>query len=58
MKNPIKCEKCPIFCKNKKALYNHMLKVHPKVLYQCDSCEIKIKTKGHLKMHILRHMKK
>jgi len=56
MKNPIKCEKCPTFCKNQAALLKHMRVVHPKVLLQCDLCAKFIKSKssliGHMKIHI------
>jgi len=58
MKNPIKCEKCPTFCRDKNALRNHMFMVHPKVLYQCDLCGMYIKTKDHLSKHIFAHLKK
>ncbi|XP_070497892.1 zinc finger protein 62 homolog [Chironomus tepperi] len=58
MKNPLKCEKCPTFCKDKKNLYVHMRQVHPKELFQCDLCAKFIKTKPDLVKHIRNHIRK
>jgi len=33
MKNPLKCEKCPKFFRNKQALSSHMKIVHPEVMH-------------------------
>jgi len=55
MKNPIKCEKCPTFCKNEKALKQHMKYVHPKVLFQCDLCAKFYKTKYNIVYHMMLH---
>jgi len=61
MKNPLKCEKCAMFCKDKVALYDHMRHVHPKVLFQCDMCAKHIKVKcnliKHIKLHIFKSTK-
>jgi len=61
MKNPLKCEKCPAFCKNMQSLLSHMRVVHPKVLFQCDLCAKFIKQKysliSHLKFHISKASK-
>jgi len=58
MKNPIKCEKCPTFCKNKKALSKHIHRVHPKVLFQYDLCAKFIKVRSHLLIHFKVHIQK
>ncbi|XP_070497893.1 zinc finger protein 60-like [Chironomus tepperi] len=58
MKNPLKCEKCPTFCKNKMALYDHMRAVHPKESFQCDLCAKFIKVKSSLRIHINNHIQK
>ena len=58
MKNPLKCEKCPAFCRNKHFLRHHMKVVHPEVLHQCDLCGMYLKTKVILKTHLLLHLKK
>ena len=57
MKNPIKCEKCLKFCKNKRALNDHMRFVHPEFPYQCDLCGMYVKIKSSLKQHFLVHLK-
>jgi len=57
MKNPLKCEKCAMFCKDKVALYDHMRHVHPKVIFQCDLCAIFIKSKFNLIKHMKNHIK-
>jgi hypothetical protein len=57
MKNPLKCEKCPTFHKDKSVLSNHMRNVHRDVLNQCDLCGKYIKYKSDLKNHILLHLK-
>jgi len=61
MVNPIKCDKCSTFCKDKAALSGHMSSVHPKVLYQCDFCakfsKVKSRLVTHMKIHIPRTSK-
>ena len=52
MKNPVKCEKCSTYCKNKQSLASHKFNVHPKVLSQCDLCGSYFKMKLDLKRHI------
>jgi KRAB domain-containing zinc finger protein len=58
MKNPLKCEKCPTFHRDKKFLNLHMKVVHPDVLLQCDLCAKFIKIRSglvsHMKLHIER----
>ncbi|XP_070497890.1 zinc finger protein 43-like [Chironomus tepperi] len=56
MKNPLKCEKCPKFCKDKNALNMHMRHVHPKELFQCDLCAKFLKEKSTLIHHINTHI--
>ncbi|XP_070499849.1 zinc finger protein 25-like [Chironomus tepperi] len=58
MKNPLKCEKCPKFLKDKAILKLHMRRVHPKELLQCDLCAIFIKSKHSLIKHINNHIRK
>ncbi|XP_070497897.1 zinc finger protein 429-like [Chironomus tepperi] len=58
IKNPLKCEKCPTFCKDKKSLYKHMWNVHLKESFQCDLCAKFIKEKKHLVNHINNHIRK
>jgi len=58
MRNPLKCNECATFHRNKKFLKHHMKVVHPKVLFQCDLCAIFIKTKSNLVKHINIHFKK
>jgi len=58
MRNPVKCEKCPTFCRNKNALYLHMRFVHPKVTFQCDLCAKYLKTKNVLIKHFNTHVQK
>ncbi|XP_070497895.1 zinc finger protein 260-like [Chironomus tepperi] len=57
MKNPLKCEKCPTFCKDKKTLYMHMRQVHPKESFQCDLCAKFIKKKESLVIHVNNHIR-
>jgi len=57
MKNPVKCDKCSKFFKDKENLSYHKNKVHPKVLFQCDLCAKFIKTKTVLKIHFKNHIK-
>jgi len=57
MKNPIKCEKCPTFCKDKIALCDHMRKVHPTKLFQCDLCAKFFKIKRDFVKHMIFHIK-
>jgi len=62
IKNPLKCEKCPTFHRNKYFLTSHMKHVHPEILFQCDLCAKFLKIKSnlirHLKTHILKNSKK
>ena len=57
MKNPIKCEECSKFFKDKINLFKHKHRIHPKVLFQCDLCAKFIKTKTLLKIHFKNHIK-
>jgi len=52
MKNPLKCQKCSTFCKNKYALAKHMTVVHSKVSFQCDLCGSFFKAKCSMARHI------
>ena len=52
MKNPIKCQKCPTLCKDKKALWQHNRIVHSKLQFQCDLCGRSFKCKSHVVRHI------
>jgi KRAB domain-containing zinc finger protein len=52
MKNPLKCQKCSKYCKDKKAFLHHMNQVHSKVKFQCDLCGKYFGTKSSLKFHI------
>ncbi|XP_070497887.1 zinc finger protein 60-like [Chironomus tepperi] len=56
MKNPLKCEKCPTFCKDNYALNAHMRNAHPKELFQCDLCAKFLKKKSTLIYHINTHI--
>jgi hypothetical protein len=58
IKDPIKCERCLKFYKNKHALKKHMHVVHPEVPYQCDLCGMYVKAKNSLKYHLLLHLRK
>lgn len=53
MKNPLKCEKCYKFCRNKSKLNQHLKTVHSKNPFQCDLCGKYIKTKKSLVNHII-----
>jgi len=57
MKNPIKCEKCPKFLKDKAAFAMHIKIVHPKDIFQCDLCAKFIKYKSSLITHLKTHKK-
>lgn len=52
IKNPLKCTKCPTMCKDKRALRNHIRRVHPSNLLKCDYCGKDFKAKAHLIRHI------
>lgn len=58
IENPIKCEKCQTFCKNKAAWTKHMKCSHPKNTFQRDLCAkfviIKRSVTKHMKLHISR----
>jgi stress-induced morphogen len=58
MKNPLKCEKCPTFHRDKKFLNIHMKAVHPDVLLQCDLCAKFIKVRENLIRHMKLHISK
>jgi len=57
MNNPVKCEKCPTYCKNMLGLRKHLWQVHPKVLIQCDLCGKFFKTRQKIKRHCEIHIK-
>ena len=57
MTNPLKCEKCPKFCRNKQAMRLHLRYVHPEVTFQCDLCGTYVKVKAALKQHLLSHFR-
>jgi len=57
MKNPIKCEKCSAFCKNKTTLSDHTKRVHSNIPHQCDLCGNFYKTRASLKIYIDGHDK-
>ena len=52
IKNPLKCEKCSAFFKNKYLSTQHMKQVHPDQLFHCDLCGKYIKSKYYLTKHI------
>ncbi|CAG9810159.1 unnamed protein product [Chironomus riparius] len=58
--NPIKCDKCFRFFKDKKARRVHITKVHPVIVinYQCDLCGKYVKTKHSITNHIECHLRK
>ncbi|CAG9809618.1 unnamed protein product [Chironomus riparius] len=57
MENPLKCNLCQKFYKNEKSLTIHLLRVHPKNLYQCDLCALFIKAKSLLLKHLNIHLR-
>ncbi|KAL7023383.1 hypothetical protein ACKWTF_012582 [Chironomus riparius] len=59
MKNPIKCDKCAVLCRNKDALWMHNRRVHSNISYQCDLCGQYGKIKANMERHLMIvHMKK
>jgi len=58
MKNPLKCNECSTFHRNKSFLKSHMKTVHPKVIFQCDLCARFIKIKSYLVKHLSKHIQK
>jgi KRAB domain-containing zinc finger protein len=57
MKNPLKCELCPVLLRDKKTLRRHIKFVHVSNPHQCDLCGNYYKTIGTLKRHIYGHIK-
>jgi len=60
MKNPEKCDQCPMMCKNKFSLYTHQLSVHTINTHQCDLCgkyfKNRICFRGHMNfVHLQRN---
>jgi len=51
MKNPFKCSQCPSVLKSQRYLNRHIIRVHPKVLFECDICGRMIKTKRDILTH-------
>ena len=56
MENPLKCGKCPKYCKNEKTLKIHEACVHPDVLLQCDLCGLFSKSKNLIEIHFRAHI--
>jgi len=52
MKNPLKCDKCFVYCSTEPRLRHHLLYSHPENPYQCDLCGKYLKTKLFLKNHM------
>lgn len=52
MKNPLKCDKCFIFCSTPMKLRHHVINSHPLNPFQCDLCGRYLKKKIYLKNHM------
>ncbi|XP_070501314.1 zinc finger protein OZF-like [Chironomus tepperi] len=52
MKNPLKCDKCFIFCSTPMKLRLHLINSHPENPFQCDLCGKYLKTKVFLRNHM------